>query len=132
MPPCHTADRLTDVRAGITPTRTSAAPQPEQTPVQFIEHFDAGYLHGQLFASIEAREPTWHPFFSQGFLALLEQNRALCAQYRGDDICGFTADGDIYLNTQEAGPTMNFATSGFTAKKNLRQFYFTQSLRRGL
>ncbi|HNW45768.1 MAG TPA: hypothetical protein PKI19_14815, partial [Elusimicrobiales bacterium] len=53
--------------------------------------------------------------FSRSFLELKKNNSAACAAYAGTDICGWGADGDIYLDTQEYDPGLNYKNSGFKA-----------------
>jgi hypothetical protein len=56
------------------------------------------------------------PFFSKSLLGLMAKNKSICEEKsRGDDICGFDADGDIFLDTQESGPGFNFKNSDFKA-----------------
>lgn len=83
-------------------------------PVAFLSRFYEGYLNG----NNENRRgyPQKTPLFSQGFKALLAENEHCCELMRGDDICGFGADGDMYLDTQECGPNLNFKTSEFRAR----------------
>ena len=55
-------------------------------------------------------------FYSRDLEALVEANAQLCDSLsRGDDICGYGADGDVFLQTQETAPNLDFERSGFKA-----------------
>ncbi len=83
--------------------------------VKFITDFYRGYLNSKGAAHRAYEKRT--PFFSKSALKLMANNVKICKEKsRGDDICGFGADGDIYLNTQESGPDLNFKTSDFKAE----------------
>jgi hypothetical protein len=89
-------------------------PKTPEIQVRFI----TDYYRGILDYSGVAREKfvLKNPFFSKSLLVLMAKNRSICEEKsRGDDICGFDADGDIYLDTQESGPGLNFKNSDFLA-----------------
>jgi len=93
----------------------------DDDPVLVVSRFYEGYLN--LYRMTDAKEKekklsALHkeaPLFSKGLEELWAMNGKLCELSRGDDMCGFSADEDIYLKTQESGPDLNFKTSKFTA-----------------
>ena len=89
-----------------------AKSEKESGDVEWIQRFYEGYLN----ASDTTRRSfakSYH-LFSQEIEALLQENERLCATLsRGDDICGYAADGDNYLDAQEWSPDINFKNSEF-------------------
>lgn len=51
--------------------------------------------------------------FSRTLQDLMDRNEAICQTRTGTDVCGWTAGGDVYLDTQEIGPSLSFETSHF-------------------
>jgi AraC-like DNA-binding protein len=57
-------------------------------------------------------------FFSKELEALVDANLQLCDSLsRGDDICGYGADGDVFLDTQEVPPTLDFERAHFSGAR---------------
>ena len=56
-----------------------------------------------------------HPFFSKSVSRLLDSNHIICSQYANGDICGFSADGNLFLNSQEWSDSLSFKASRFKA-----------------
>ncbi len=54
-------------------------------------------------------------FFIQN---LIEKNKEVCKRKAGTDICGFGADEDIYLDSQERDPKLTFKTAHFSASES--------------
>ncbi len=82
--------------------------------VVFVTEFYKGYLS----LPAEERAAYIKPalLYSASAQALLTSNKEHCTQLsRGDDICGYGADGDVVLNTQETAPGLNFDNAGFKA-----------------
>lgn len=53
-------------------------------------------------------------FFSKELEALVDSNQQLCDSLsRGDDVCGYGADGDVFLDAQEVPPTLDFERAQF-------------------
>jgi hypothetical protein len=53
-------------------------------------------------------------FYSKGADALITKNAILCEKLsRGDEICGYGADADIFLNAQEIDPDLTFVKARF-------------------
>ncbi len=48
--------------------------------------------------------------FSRKFNEAIAKHNAICEKYV-DGICGWGAEGDVYLNTQETDPTLNYKNS---------------------
>lgn len=53
--------------------------------------------------------------FSRSFRALQKEDTAACKKFAGSDICGFGADGDVYLDAQDFDPKLTYASAGFKA-----------------
>jgi hypothetical protein len=107
------------------PAWAATSESPEQAQIKFITDFYHGILDGQG----ADRKDT--PFFSKSLEKRLDEDHKACAEKsRGDDICGADADTDIYTNSQDSGPGLNFKNSEFKAKsvgKNLIEASFTLS-----
>ncbi|MRX09321.1 hypothetical protein GJ697_15885 [Pseudoduganella sp. FT25W] len=57
-------------------------------------------------------------FYSRELEALVDANSQLCYSLsRGDDVCGYGADADVFLQTQEASPTLDFDRSSFKVSR---------------
>ena len=73
------------------------------------------------FAQLEKTQASQLPagsFYSRELEALVEANSQLCDSLsRGDDICGYGADGDVFLQTQEAAPHLDIERAGFKAER---------------
>jgi hypothetical protein len=69
----------------------------------------------------ESRQASQLPagsFYTRELEALVDANSHLCESLsRGDDICGYGADGDVFLQAQEVAPALDFERSGFTASR---------------
>jgi hypothetical protein len=86
------------------------------SPTQFITQFYKRYLNANTAEQNSDKQPASKPFFSKSLKSLLARNYEVCStKSRGDDICGFGSDGDIYLDTQESSPDLNFSNSEFKA-----------------
>ena len=72
-----------------------------------IEKFYRSYLDTP---SITAKKPS--PSFSPSFRALLKKDEETCKKYAGSDICGWGADGNVYLDAQEYDPHLTYRSSG--------------------
>lgn len=81
--------------------------------VQFLAHFYKTYLSRPASADFDLPPGS---FYSQRAETLIAMNRQLCTTLsRSDDICGYGADGDVFLNAQEIATDLNFKTSKFKA-----------------
>lgn len=49
--------------------------------------------------------------FSKAFQTLVTENAKVCKESAGTDICGWGANGDVYLNAQEFDPGLTFQNS---------------------
>jgi hypothetical protein len=70
---------------------------------------------------LEVRQASQMPagFYSHELESLVTANSHLCDSLsRGDEICGYGADGDVFLDTQETGPGLDFEKSGFKAERS--------------
>lgn len=75
-----------------------------------VEDFYRVYL-GKNFAKAydgKSKKPSFP--FSKSFRALIEKNKKICAKQ--EDVCGWDADGDVFLNSQETDPKLSFKNSG--------------------
>jgi len=55
------------------------------------------------------RVPRIH--FSKSFQSLINANKRLCDAKAGTDVCGWGANGDVFLNTQESDPKLTYENS---------------------
>lgn len=76
--------------------------------VRLIEDFYKRYLTTSPEERLRLNLP-----FSKSFQDLIDQNSKICEEKAKGDICGWASDGDIYLNTQEVDPDLNFENSDF-------------------
>lgn len=84
----------------------------ENGQLVFLTNFYAGYLANPG----KRMPPPAGSFYSEELESLLATNHRLCAKLaRDDEICGYDADGDIFLDTQEAAPDLDFNKAGFKA-----------------
>jgi hypothetical protein len=57
-------------------------------------------------------------FYTKELEALVDANLQLCDSLsRGDDICGYGADGDVFLDAQEVPPSLDFERSHFSVER---------------
>jgi hypothetical protein len=86
----------------------------EQQQVEFIANFYKNYL-----SQAGTRRTNNLPagfFYSKGADAMITTNGHLCDKLsRGDEICGYGTNGDIFLNAQEIDPDLTFEKAGFQA-----------------
>lgn len=85
-----------------------------ETPKQVINNFYHRYLDFNIKLSKGTRPKL---AFSKSFQILIDQNSEICKQNAGSDICGFGANGDEYLNSQEIDPKLTFKSSQFSASE---------------
>ena len=78
-------------------------------PKSIIEEFYKEYLNSK------KNQKTLKPSlaFSKSLKDLVSRNSQLCHQKAPTDICGWGADEDVYLETQEVDPQLNYDNSGF-------------------
>ncbi|MES2300023.1 MAG: hypothetical protein V4582_23495 [Pseudomonadota bacterium] len=92
-----------------------APPQEAQQQVAFLTQVYQAYLGHGKHISVEHFKPA--TFYSASAQRLLAENDVVCRTLsRGDDICGYSADGDPLLDTQETAPNLNFKNARFSAK----------------
>ncbi|MBF0548759.1 MAG: hypothetical protein HQM08_30330 [Candidatus Riflebacteria bacterium] len=101
----------------ISPMASLAGENPGDDRVLVVSWFYEGYLNGKAYESSkkEAAYLEKVPLFSKGFSDLLAKHKELCRLSRGDDICGFSADEDVFLKTQEIAPDLDYNKSRFQA-----------------
>jgi hypothetical protein len=51
--------------------------------------------------------------FSKSFNALLHEDKKNCSEKAGSDVCGWGADTNVYLDTQEQDPNLTFENAKF-------------------
>ncbi|RFP08204.1 MULTISPECIES: DUF3828 domain-containing protein [unclassified Duganella] len=84
----------------------------EAGQLTFITNFYTSYLSNPG----RRTPPPAGSFYSEELETLLATNHRLCAQLaHGDEICGYDADGDIFLDTQETAPDLDFNKARFKA-----------------
>ena len=86
----------------------AVAPAPVTAPAAFdaratIENFYRAYIP---VANSEKKKR--EPRFSKAFRALLTKDTKACKRHSNGDICGWSADGDPYLDAQEVDPKLTF------------------------
>lgn len=88
----------------------------EKEQVAFLTEFYKGYMPLQENHDLYLSQ---HPFLSKSAKALLLKNENICKTLsRTDDICGYGANGDIYLDAQEKGPDLTLENSEFSVKSS--------------
>ena len=55
--------------------------------------------------------------FSTSLAAEVQKNSDICKKYAPGDVCGWGANGDIYLDTQEIDPILSYKNSGIKLKE---------------
>lgn len=92
------------------PLAASAAPD---TGIAFITGYYQHYLSMKSRAAFPIEQ-----YYSRGLRALVAENTKVCATLaRGDDICGYGANGDVVLDAEEEEPGLNFRRSAFEAHR---------------
>jgi hypothetical protein len=88
---------------------TAFADSRTNNPKEIITHFYQSY-----FLSLQAKHEQSTPKldFSTSFKKLLESNKKLCLSF-ADEICGWGADGDVYLNAQDYDDSLTIENSHF-------------------
>lgn len=88
--------------------------QAVRTPqMQTVENFYRGYLDSFAAKQVTSQRQLAETFFSKSLIKVWQDNLDACKQKGGTDICGFGADGDIYINSQEYDPKLNYENSNF-------------------
>lgn len=88
--------------------------QAVRTPqMQAVEDFYRVYLNSFATKQVTSQIQLAETFFSKNLMQTWQKNLDVCKQKGGTDICGFGADGDIYLNSQEYDPNLNYENSKF-------------------
>lgn len=98
-------------------TTTTLAAAPTQTAVEKIQAFYRNYFdyyHKMSDASNDENIPSPEIDKSEAFNADIKKSDELCTQYSDDGPCGWAADGDPYLNSQDADSDLNFTNSAIT------------------
>ena len=75
-----------------------------ETPKSVIENFYRAYLHHMAHDSKPAPDVP----FSKSFRALIDRNAKVCKEKAEGDICGWSADGDPYLNAQDGDKDLTY------------------------
>jgi hypothetical protein len=83
----------------------------ESAPIDVVRDFYRKYI--EYINLNSGKSPRPHIAFSKQFQAALNRNRYVCDNY-ATGICGWQADGDEYLDSQEFDPNLTFANSGIT------------------
>lgn len=94
---------------------SSAALPSADSEVRVIKSFYNVYLnlnHDKLVPASISNQGT--KLFSKVFRDLVSLNADLCARKSPGEVCGWSADGDPYLSSQDNGPGLNAANSGLT------------------
>ncbi|MCX6123289.1 MAG: DUF3828 domain-containing protein, partial [Proteobacteria bacterium] len=93
---------------------------------EFISNFYRKYID-----DLSSKNPPTaleNPIFSKSFIALMKENLKTCKTLsRGDEICGFGANGDVFMNSQDWSDELKFDTALFEAteiKRNIVDISF--------
>jgi hypothetical protein len=78
------------------------------TPKSTVESFYRAYL--PTLSSPKAKPPKLA--HSRSLLELIRRNDEVCREKAGTDVCGWGADGDVYLDAQEYDPKLTYKKSG--------------------
>ncbi|TFW16862.1 hypothetical protein [Duganella callida] len=101
---------------GLVMVMATRAWSERQRQLDFITDFYRDHL-----SRPEARSASQLPggsFFSKELEALVDANSQLCDSLsRGDDVCGYGADGDVFMQAQEVAPSLDFERAGFKAAR---------------
>ncbi len=89
--------------------RPSGSPTDSATKMKLVEEFYQDRLN---FRAQEGRAIPELPF-TKSFLELIDLNAKLCKEKTPDEVCGFGADGDVYLAAQDWANDLRFENSGF-------------------
>lgn len=93
---------------------TASAAEPADGRSDFLAAYYKGYVAKLGWGTVSYAKST--PFHSASLKALLDANKAACATLsRGDDICGFGADGDMVLDAQDMAEGLVFERMAFKA-----------------
>jgi hypothetical protein len=85
-----------------------------KTAIATVREFYTRYLGYDYSKMPKASRPTIA--LSKAFLAEVEKTEAACKQY-GEGPCGWGADGDEYLDTQEIEPGLSYSSSRMTIRE---------------
>lgn len=90
-----------------------------QQQVAFLTNIYKVYLAAR--PESPRREPATGTFYSRATESAIANNYSLCERLsRSDGVCGYGADGDVFLQTQETSPDLNFQNARFVATKSGR------------
>jgi hypothetical protein len=82
--------------------------------ITFLTNFYKAYLFRQQAPGIAGTRPAG--FYSRRAEAAIAENIALCSTLSpGDKLCGYGAGGDVFLDSREIAPDLNFSKSDFKA-----------------
>lgn len=109
------ASSLTVCAVAIALALSYQAPSAEQQQAEFITQFYKNYL-SRNWRGRSNSLPIGY-FYSKEADELITRNTLLCETLsRGDEICGYGADGDVFLNAQEIDADLTFTNAHFEAK----------------
>lgn len=92
-----------------------AAEPAEDMRSDFLAAYYKGYVGKLGWGTVSYVKAT--PFHSASLKALVDANKLACATLsRGDDICGFGADGDMVLDAQDMAEGLVFERMAFKAR----------------
>lgn len=95
---------FTSIQATATQTTTD-----QQQQIQAVTDYYKKYLNRDI-------EDGWPSIFSSRLQKALDDNIEDCRKYvRNGNICGYSADGDLLLASQDSSEKLNFSTSKFSA-----------------
>lgn len=113
----YAEQQATPTTSTAAPAGTQAATHDTQTAVDKIKAFYQTYFdyyHTMANAANDENIPTPEIDKSEAFNADIKKSDEVCAKYSDDGPCGWAADGDPYLNSQDADTDLNFTNSAIT------------------
>ncbi|MDQ1833256.1 hypothetical protein [Massilia scottii] len=100
--------------AGVLAAPAATVPA-ASSPVALVTAFYRDYFADE--AAARKRYLDSGAFYSAGARKLLAENDFACRKVaRGDDMCGYGAEADMFLDAQDRDPQLTLASSGFTAR----------------
>lgn len=90
----------------------------QRTPqMKAVEDFYRRYLGPSQNGDLKDPKKAAVGFFSKSLMAAWDENLKKCRDSGSTDICGWGADGDIFLQAQDIDPNLNYDNSKFRVFK---------------
>jgi len=98
---------------------TTAFAADQKSAVETVQDFYKQYLIAVFSKPLDVPRPENRPeiAFSKAFAAEMEESDKLCKSHVDPIVCGWGADGDVYLDTQESDPALSYENSGMRVRE---------------